>query len=1371
MDNPKTDENTTPNEITPPPVPDVPASQTETSQEVSPVNSGRNINVADNSIHNTNITNQYISGDLHSPREVESADQKAIGFTPVSSKDREKISAVFQPPEKFSDFLDNVTSDNNDQRVIIITGEGSCGKLSAAIHLGMHLQNIRDSRLQIYNLRVQERLSLYTVVNDSKYPKDSICIITDTFAQGIAPDELCFPNLNSLNDRLIESNSILVILLQSGQLTAQNVELVYNICFGDEFFDLVYWRHFNYYISTNDALKNIFPRSFFQEIKPDILARLDTPSAVDRFFKYIVKQDITSEINKQVKLAQEKSNQPVHYETLSEQEKQEFTKLALIELARRTGGKTSATIFELPRSWFNGLTENQRLYALLVRLFENIDRFSLNELYIQSVDHLRKSGISALCDPRETGFEDILENIHATEEDGFIKFINPDFEREIDRQISNRHALLWTLVDIFEDHIKKLKGPQYWQIRRAYGIAIGRIAQHFPYKLIDELNKLAQHSSGGVVMVAGYALAELCKSGEDYYTIIYDILKGWIDSGDPDYLWAASACSRWVFDALFTIEKEHKITPSTPHNVESIDAFRKKLWELLRDIAVSISNPGPEIIRMILTEVLEESILERIVHNKIDDIKLAKDDYKKFIEKLNIWSSGSISTLSYTLGKIIDLYPQEAIDNITQWTEDKNNDVQLVGTLASYYLIRSEELLREGVIARHQSQFLRFILPLVKNRPDLVPDAIAAILGWLKDVKNSEAFEEILRKQGDFWGQTIIDLNLQQRIALRNAISKVWFQNPSTSSAQIESLGLSILRQIYILEGRPVLLAGNGASMLGIDDSSAARVDRLLSFDEDLFYRLNARLESYAILMGQDGSIGQPEQSYKIPFLSPKPRPRLFIGPIERLSAQKAQNVRLAICLTYGQVIDLIDANDNDLSKCTVIIKPNMVSENQVTGYVRPVRVASTTPQLEGLRFVNVGDDDGKYIDEIEDCIDTILSSYISKLSRDDIFAQLKLDKTFTGDCVESVLAYLRSQTEKTLSIGIKEWRQDPIAHCALGFVWLYKTDTKIAINELCDWMKTDPSNPKRPIYGAAFAYLLLQIALIDQNENWADVYAPLLDLLLPMVQVNGESGRLRMALEFLRRCIRHPQCKMSADKIQLNEYSVFLIDLIQIIKPSECETYRRVLNEWQVDTKGSSSENALVDRLIVLVMSRQKLNLPELSESQKYGVILVRTSKSDTVTDINWWNLKFAQNLAIAWSENKYFKDYIPVIFRYGQVTPLYSGLSCLSADFTHTPVNEDLPMISAPIIENFTPQNTAFILMIDNGSVIDLEDWINLDWYRSTPLIWVSDHPGNELPNSNFIQPKRFINYSKAPDWTEQKPLIEEIFDIFHDKIQGAA
>ncbi len=77
----------------------------------------------------------------------------------------------------------------------------------------------------------------------------------------------------------------------------------------------------------------------------------------------------------------------------------------------------------------------------------------------------------------------------------------------------------------------------------------------------------------------------------------------------------------------------------------------------------------------------------------------------------------------------------------------------------------------------------------------------------------------------------------------------------------------------------------------------------------------------------------------------------------------------------------------------------------------------------------------------------------------------------------------------------------------------------------------------------------------------------------------------------------------------------------------------------------------------------------------------------------------------------------------------------------------------------------------MIDNGSVIDLEDWINLDWYRSTPLIWVSDHPGNELPNSNFIQPKRFINYAKAPDWTEQKPLIEEIFDIFHDKIQGAA
>jgi len=1056
---------------------------------------------------------------------------------------------------------------------------------------------------------------------------------------------------------------------------------------------------------------------------------------------------------------------------LSEQEKQEFTKLALIELARRTGSKTSATIFELPRSWFNGLTENQRLYALLVRLFENIDRFSLNELYTLSVDHLRKSGISSLCDPRETGFEDILENIHAAEEDGFIKFMNPDLEREIDRQISNRHALLWTLVDIFEDHIQKLKGPQYWQIRRAYGVAIGRIAKNFPYKLVDELNKLAQHSSGGVVIVAGYALAELCKSGEDYYDIIYDTLKGWIDSGDPDYLWAASACSRWVFDALSTIEKGHKTNQSTPNNLESIDKFRKKLWKLLREIAVSVSHPGPKIIRMILTEVLEESIWEIIVNNKIDDIRLANDDYHKYIEKLNIWYNTSISTLSNTLGKIIDLYPQEAIDNIIQWTEDKNNDVQFVGTLASYHLISSEELLREGVIARHQSEFLSLILPLLKNRPDLVPDAIASILGWLKDVKNSDAFDQILRIQGDFWGQTIIGINLQQRIALRNAVSKVWFQNPSSSSAQIENLGLSILRQMYILEGRPVLSVGNGASMLGIDDGSAARVDRLLSFDEDLFYRLNARLESYAILMGQDGSIGQPDKSYKIPFLSPKPRPRLFIGPIERLSAQTAQNIRLAICLTYEQIIDLTDADDNGLIKCTVIIKPKAVSEDQVTGYVRPVRGTSTTPQLEGLRFVNVSNDDSKYIDEIEDCIDTILSSYIAKLSRDDIFAQLKLDKTFSDDCAESVLTYLRSQTEKTLSIGITDWRQDPIAQCALGFVWLYKTNAKIAVNELCDWMKVDPSNSKRPIYGAAFTHLLLHIALNDQNDNWADIYAPLLDLLLPMVQVCGESSRFRMALEFLRRCIRCSQCKMFADKIQLNEYSVCLIDLIQIIKPSECETYRRVLNEWQVDTKSNSSESAWVERLIVLVMSRQKLDLPELSESQKYGVILVRTSKSDTVTDINWWNLKFAQNLAKAWSENKYFKDYIPVIFRYGQVTPLYSGLSGLGADFIHTPVNEDLPMISAPIIENFTPQNTAFILMIDNGSVIDLGDWVNLDWYRSTPLIWVSDHPGSELPNSNFIQPKRFINYSKSPGWTEQELLMEEIFDIFHDKIQGAA
>ena len=127
MDNPKADENTTSNEITPPLVPDVPdESKIETPQEMPPVNSGRNISATDNSVHNTNITNNYYSGDLHSLPAGENTDPKDIRLTPISSNYREKIDKVFERPDKFSDFLSKVTSNSNDQRVIIITGEGSC---------------------------------------------------------------------------------------------------------------------------------------------------------------------------------------------------------------------------------------------------------------------------------------------------------------------------------------------------------------------------------------------------------------------------------------------------------------------------------------------------------------------------------------------------------------------------------------------------------------------------------------------------------------------------------------------------------------------------------------------------------------------------------------------------------------------------------------------------------------------------------------------------------------------------------------------------------------------------------------------------------------------------------------------------------------------------------------------------------------------------------------------------------------------------------------------------------------------------------------------------------------------------------------------
>jgi len=1302
-------------------------------------------------------------------------DQIRFNFSPISLNDRIKIRDVFIEPTEYRSFIEKKVLVKKEQRVILIVGANSCGKVSCGIKLGLEMQEKLNSQLTLCSYALEDRKRLFELVSNTQFPKNSWCLIQDAFKKGIDPAELKFPYLSSLNERLLEKNAFLVLTSNLDDLPKHEVELIFKIQYGDDqtqiddFLKRVFWSHYRFIFSEN--LENVFPEEFFKTIEKKVLNHLSSPSDINRFYDSLRNIDITSELRKQIEIRNQRENIKLYIEAIDEGQKQEFIQCVVLDVACKISQKTPAS-FESPRSWFNGLNENQRLYAMLVWLFDQLDRFTLNELYLESVDHLRIKGISNLANPRELGFEDLIESIQAVEDNGVITFLNPSFQTEIDWQISNRHSMLWLLVDVFEKHIQNYKGPEFWQLRRAYGIAIGRLARNFPQRLTTEINRLVQHGSGGVRVVAAYALAELCNQGEDFFPLIRKLLSNWIETGDPDDLWAASVCARWVYDALFLLKSDSKSNKKGKKIIvekQSVDLFIEQIWEMLRDIAVKSQNNQLEAIYKGLREVLDEKVYKQLSQNQsLKDLELSEEDFYKVLEKLIYWQKENLKTFITTLSRTADTDPTNVVDHLLSWINDKNADVNTMGLVAAFFLMDEDKLKREAIFTPRQEQSLRLVLPLIQKFPITAEEILTDLYTWF----HPGIPAEVIKCYSQQLGQVVLYLNSTGRKVFQAALTKTWFRNVGKEYQEIDGLGFALLKLICFFEGEPILPSVQGWIGFGIDDSTMGRKHQSQLLAEALYARLNARVPTYVFLMGQNKVVGTPERVFhSLPF-SHKPRPRLLIPALDAINHEEQTFMKGVVALSFGPITDLDDFETLGVQDSLVVVKPDNIPAFTMPEDKQPYWLRSKGRWTDNISLVGLnGNSEIDWLKFDQD-IDRLIATQLIELPPDDTFTLIEKIAEFNFCNSLSAISQLRDWVSKENEYTLKE----RLKHCTAGQILilsLYRKDPQLVIKELQCWFTDNTTGSPFPIFASAYTHLLLKTALYEKvslsdNEKtaydlWIDRYSPLITLLLSLIKQSNDYAHGVTVLSFVHRCILTKKAKITGQSVILKSYTIQYVELVKAFNPADKTNYVKLHEKWLNEQKGQTDEVFLyLDRMILLLNISSGNPLPDLKEGQKYIVILAQlhsvsvTSSSETGDNTEQ---KLIADLLNGWPKVKPFAQYVPVVFRLGQTTPLSFSFDGNITDFESQTTSCGLPLLSAPIIELFPRDKLAFILMLNEDPVLDLEDWLDNSWNSIVPTIWYSKDSAGQS-QSGYLIP---VSANK------KEPITHCIFDVIDQLSKG--
>lgn len=1190
-------------------------------------------------------------------------DPDKLPLVELKPQEWRKVKAVFVPSSDYQ--TEKSREKSSEERVFVIYGLEHAGKFTCAVHLGLDLHGegqIVEPKFKVYRRTTRDTQSLVDFVSNPELTKDTIYIIENAFENGVDLADLASPHLATINETLqLHKTSYLILTTTFPPERLDALPVLGKISAAiDKSADisLALENHLAYYGSNYD----IAP------VPKELIALVDKERAkLEKHFK-----------------------QPFHVDRFCS----ELSRLSpeagtddLVSLAERIGRIEQMP----PRPWFERLSSNAKLYALLVVLFDGLERLMLDEIYTLVVQKLRENGVSTLKDPRQIGLNDMLEIIHAQADAAHrIRFDNSAFEQEARRQIRNHHHLLWSFINVLVELIEAFKNPEYWEFRRALGAAIGRLGIYHFHKTYSLLDDLAGHPSGGVVAVAGYALDEVCRTDSGYYTVVTVLLNNWSNSGNPDLMWAATASIWRIYDGL---SKSAAVGHSDEARKasETLEQVQEILTELARNFNHFNKEARQKALTMAFSKTEKLNELLQTQHQLVMPDEMVTTQMAQYLQQqLERWAVDIARSILHAIHWMALSHPQNIVRQIGSWLEaEEGSNLRQLGRLASRRLFFDNSNPEMKFLPERHLPLLDLVASLLSTDEDTINMVFDTLQVWLQRGESVDHIHEALLRVAN-------RATLAEATNLHAGLSRRWLDS---DSAEAQLLARAIIARLSAMAGLPMDLPGHSYGIIAVDASHKLReMQKTAAYVcRELYERLDTQIDVYVIRLGRTQKLAGPGQSVTTSNLqADQPQPRLLLPLLETFDLSRANFV---LVLTWGAIIDFDDFWSKTWIPQVIVAAPRSIE------WPEDLKVIPVNHQVSKDNLL-----------AIETAIQARLAQILATLSSEEWWSSLQGYLQLDPPEPECIITKLGEWIAKLDRIETSKHPGDTARTIIGTILWLATTDLPRCVKTLQTWLVDE--NDLFQLIGAVCGRALFKLyAQLDPVPSVAS-HEVLLDLIVPLAKQSWDGAEV--ALHTARRWA--VQSVWSERFLARSDGSPGeLLQLVDAVLPANQEALIKLLNCWSEPLESEETLPEPVAQLAEHLQLRIALGtrqpLPDLPEGHTYGLIAVATVENS----VRMQSLAIlAGNIVKRLSEN-YKETLHLLVYRLGQDYPL-TGLgqkSDLKVIFSSN--LSQRPRLLGSLLEVYPSEQVSFVLLLTVDPILDWDDWSSTLW--SERVVYYND------------------------------------------------
>lgn len=1170
-------------------------------------------------------------GDLR--REQHAREEGDVALSEVLVEERRWVQRAFVKPCHYPEQWQR--AHETGSRVFVVYGLEHAGKYTCALYLGMDLlkaAGLSEMQLILYEPSKSDIRSLPVFARHNRLGKKTVYIVRDAFENGVQLTDLCEPVLQAVNTALGSNDNYLILTVTAADrphVDAPQVDA--KVAMG------IVFEHYLGLYETDGMFGPVFPELLdtVRAHKPEIATNLTWPFHA-RSFGLLLK-------------------------TLGP----EATVDDILQCARQAGRVDR----QRAQAWFAGLpTNNARLYAMLVALFGGIDRFQLDEIYTAVVQWLRKDGV-LLDDPRQTSLARLLEEIGAVVEAKQVRFSDADYARQVEVEIDNNHHLLWSLKDVILGWAREYSAPEYWELRRNLGAAIGRLGIYHLDKLRTVLNDLAHDDNGGIVAVAGYALDAVCRRGPRYQAFALDLLESWVKSGHPRLMWAAGLSIWRVYDGLLEMARASGPTEDAQNAREALGRAREILTHLTDRFDDFADGAKAAVVAAVLAAGNGQLSLAEV--------------RRRAQEELDRWAEKMARSILHAIRRIALSDALGMVELVGTWLgKEKGSNLRGIGLLAAYQLFDENTGKDVRPLADRHGPLLKLAGPVLSTDDEIVDAMLAAFGSWLNDPEWEERiFAALLPLVNE--GGTL------KAVVLRAGLSRNWLEHEEPAARR---LAQALISRSYLMDGYPADLPGHSRGLLLVDASREGRLNRSAArLGRALYQRLDSALDLDVAHLGGSLSLARPgDQPETATLQSAYPRSRLLMPPLEHW---RGEGVKLALALTWGPIADLEDLVGSPWNGCLL---------------VADLGHGTTWPAGQvAHRFNPSGMENDP--DEIELWWRAHLARLLAARPAETwhmALAPYYSDVDLASP--DALAASLEGQAAQLDDVRAALPRPDVARTLTAALLYLAAADLSYCVYLLGKWLANGGPAGRLAQAGGKMLFRVYGEAL---PTPIAAKTATLLELVPALAAAEGAA-----ALPAILDAVRH----WAADRdwqVRLlsrpNGGPAELSRMVDALPATARETLRTTLDHW-IKPDGEGDEDTrhflacLAERLITRLDLACKQPMPDLADGHRYGLLVVDT-QGDAETVRRRLTLADALLKGMIGST---WETTCAVLCRLGDSCPLVApGDKLQAADLASTNLPAR-PRLLGPLLESLRPAQAAFVLLLADDVVLDGEDWPDTDW-----------------------------------------------------------